>query len=142
MRPNEPAEAASRKFHGYFDSFHDAKRSKDFPPENITKLGNIKKKAYGSKVPYKLEEKCSSIVITGDQFGHAWICSIWSSINKSTAVASSVDQIREVLHRFIHLQASGRSLAFLVLLGDLCEKLAGEYANIIEELDAVMKVNV
>jgi hypothetical protein len=38
----------------------------------------------------------------------------------------------EKLQMSIHQQSTGRCLAFLILLGDLCKKLAGEYDDLLE----------
>lgn len=72
-----------------------------------------------------VEERSSSIVITGDELGSNWICSIWSPLTDSESLALPVSIVPNLLQKFLHQQASGRCLVFLVLLGHLCEQLAG-----------------
>jgi hypothetical protein len=48
----------------------------------------------------------------------------------------------EKLQLFIHQQPTGRCLAFLILHGDLCKKLAGEYDDLLEKLDHIKELEV
>lgn len=89
-----------------------------------------------------VEERSSSLVITGDPSGHLWICSIWSSLTDSEAISGSVKSMLPVLGQFIHQQACARCLAFLILLGHLCERLAAEYDEILSSLDKIVGLGV
>lgn len=99
---------------------------------------NINKKTATDVV----EERSSSLVITGDPAGHLWICSIWSSLTDAEAMSASVESLLPVLGQFIHQQACARCLAFLMLLGHLCEKLAAEYDLILGQLDGIVGLGV
>jgi hypothetical protein len=89
-----------------------------------------------------VEERSSSLVITGDPSGNLWICTIWSSLTDSESISAPVHSLPKILQRFIHQQACGRCLVFLVLLGHLCEKLAGEYELILSRLDVIVGLGV
>ncbi|KAK0100648.1 hypothetical protein ONS95_007101 [Cadophora gregata] len=121
--------------------FKENRNNGDFPPTSIARLGSrtTAPKRTGSAEPTDVvEERCSSIVITGDPAGHLWICSIWSSLTDSESITQPIHALSDVLQRFIHQQACGRCLAFLLLLGHLCEKLAGEYEMILSRLDVIV----
>ncbi|KAM0809294.1 hypothetical protein AB5N19_09637 [Seiridium cardinale] len=123
-------------------SFYEGRKNGEFPPDSIAKIGATKKQLKHSVYPrseYAIEEQSSLLVVTGDSFGHLWICSLWSSLTNSDTARSVVEgAVRRVQQKFIHQQNTGRCLVFLVLLGHLCEKLADEYENILERLDAVV----
>ena len=89
-----------------------------------------------------LEERSSSLVITGDSQGYHWMCSIWSSLLDGEAVQSYTPHFRQVLHLFIHMEATSRCLIFLIILGHICEKLAHEYSRIVKYLDSVAELGV
>jgi len=109
----------------------------DFPPENIVKLG------YKSDNMHVVEEKSSTLVFTGDPSGYLWVCSVLSSATGSASVSAVVNRVLpKILSKFIHQQEIARCLAFLVLLGHLCEKLAAEYSEILERLDEIMEIGV
>lgn len=101
--------------------------------------GNTTKQAIATDV---VEERSSSLVITGDPAGHLWICSIWSSLTDAEAMSVSIESLLPVLGQFIHQQACARCLAFLILLGHLCEKLAAEYDLILGQLDGIVGLGV
>ncbi|PBP23734.1 hypothetical protein BUE80_DR005413 [Diplocarpon rosae] len=121
--------------------FRENRNNGDFPPVSIAKLGFAKKalKSLISQEPTDIvEERCSSLVMTGDSAGHLWICSIWSSLTDSESIAAPIHALPSVLQKFIHQQACGRCLVFLIILGHLCEKLAGEYEMILARLDIIV----
>jgi len=107
----------------------------DFPPENIVNLG------YESDEMHVVEEKSSTLVFTGDPSGYLWICSVLSSSTDSDSIAAVVSRVLpNILAKFIHQQEIARCLAFLLLLGHLCEKLASEYGEVLGRLDAIMGI--
>jgi len=109
----------------------------DFPPENIAKLG------FESDTMHMVEEQSSTVVFTGDSSGYLWICSILSSATQSDSIARVVNKVLpRILEKFIHQQASARCLAFLLILGHLCEKLAAEYGEVLARLDDIMEIGV
>ncbi|KAL2072990.1 hypothetical protein VTL71DRAFT_10314 [Oculimacula yallundae] len=126
---------------GHVQMFKENRNNGDFPPVSIARLGfgSFSRKTAGSLDPTDIvEERCSSLVITGDPAGHLWICSIWSSLTDAESITSPIHSLPSVLQKFIHQQASGRCLVFLILLGHLCEKLTGEYELILERLDIIV----
>lgn len=89
-----------------------------------------------------MEERSSSLVITGDPSGNFWICSIWSSLTEHDSVSALIRSLPQVLQRFINQQACGRCLVFLILLGHFSENLAGEYDTILKRLDGIVELGV
>jgi hypothetical protein len=89
-----------------------------------------------------MEERSSSLVITGDPSGYFWICSIWSSLTEHESLSLLTQFLPRVLQRFVNQQASGRCLVFLILLGHLSEKLAEEYEAILKRLDTIVELGV
>lgn len=101
-----------------------------FPPEKVADSGRI------------LKELSTSLVITGDAQGYHWICSLWSPLTNAKSIQKKVDGLPRVLQHFIHQQATGRCLVFLIMLGHICGKLATEYNGILEHLDTVAELEV
>ena len=129
----------------HIERFKENRNNGDFPPLSIANLGyNNKQSKNPDPVPpiAIVEERSSSLVITGDPSGYLWICSIWSSLTDSENISAPIHSLPKILERFIHQQACGRCLAFLVLLGHLCEKLAGEYEVILSRLDIIVGLGV
>jgi hypothetical protein len=89
-----------------------------------------------------MEERSSSLVITGDPSGYFWTCSIWSSLTEHKLVSGLIEALPQVLQRFINQQVSGRCLVFLILLGHFSEKLAEEYDSILKQLDSIVELGV
>lgn len=85
-----------------------------------------------------IEERSSSLVVTGDSQGFFWLCSVWSSLTKHKHLTVPVNSLPAVLQSFIHQQASGRCLVFLILLGHLCERLAKEHEGMLDQLNTVV----
>ena len=117
------------------DPFHEGRENAGrangiFPPSKVATMGKV------------LEERSSSLVITGDAHGYNWICTIWSSLTDFKSIKNSVERLPEILQLFIHQQASGRCLVFLIILEHICEKLASEYSRILEHLDSVVELEV
>lgn len=121
--------------------FKENRSNGDFPPVSIAKLG-LRPPQRRNREPIKpadiVEERSSSLVITGDPSGYLWICSIWSSLTTADSISGPIHSLPSVLQRFIHQQACGRCLVFLILVGHLCEKLAGEYEMILSRLDVIV----
>jgi hypothetical protein len=129
----------------HVERFRENRNNGDFPPLSIAQLGTTNKKrkdANRMTATDVVEERSSSLVITGDPSGHLWICSIWSSLTDSDAMSISVNSLLPILGQFIHQQACARCLAFLILLGHLCEKLAAEYDLILSQLDGIVGLGV
>ena len=100
--------------------------------------------------PYHLEERCSSIVITGDRTGNFWTCSVISSLIKEEykgnlerhSMENYAARVREITQLFVHQKDVGRRLSFVMLVGILCFDLAREYNKIIEYLESLMQSSV
>jgi hypothetical protein len=118
--------------------FEETRKNGDFPPAGIAELGGSTYKAE----TYIMEERSSSLVITGDPSGYFWICSIWSSLTEHGSLAFLIQSLPQVLQRFINQQVSGRCLVFLILLGHFSEKLAKEYEDILKRLDTIVELGV
>jgi hypothetical protein len=115
----------------FYEGKVNAGRNTDiFPPPDVGNTGKA------------LEERSSSLVITGDANGHNWICSVWTSLADSQTIKDSMKSLLRVLHLFIHKPTTGRCLVFLLILGHVCEKLAVEYRSILEYLDSVVQLGV
>ena len=129
----------------HHERFNENRNNGDFPPVSIASLGfgNRKGKKADPLPPTAIvEERSSSLVITGDPSGYHWISSVWSSLTESESISQPIDALPKILQSFIHQQACGRCLVFLVLLGHLCEKLAGEYELILSRLDVIVGLGV
>jgi hypothetical protein len=127
--------------------FHEGRTKGDFPPPSIANLrtgeGKSKQRQLKNKTPIRvIEERSTSLVMTGDSQGFFWICTIWSSLTKQKHLAVPVNSLPAVLQCFIHQQASGRCLVFLILLGHLCERLAKEHERMLQQLNTVVDLGV
>lgn len=66
-----------------------------------------------------------------------------SSATQPSAIAPVINKVLpKILSKFIHQQGVARCLAFLLLLGHLCEKLAFEYGEVLDKLDGIMGIGV
>ncbi|KAH9205317.1 hypothetical protein DL95DRAFT_491699 [Leptodontidium sp. 2 PMI_412] len=73
--------------------FKENRHNGDFPPVNIARLCFGKKpcKAVGSLEPTDIvQERCSSLVTTGDSASHLWICSTWSSLTDAESITPPI----------------------------------------------------
>lgn len=114
----------------YEDELGAGRKDGEFPPTTVSPSWRI------------LEERSSSLVITGDVNGYNWICSIWTSLTDTATIKADIDRLPKILHLFIHKQAIGRCLVFLIILGHICGKLADEYNEIVAHLDKVVQLGV
>jgi hypothetical protein len=125
--------------------FKENRNNGEFPPTSITNLSSTERQRRNFtsfQAPDIVEERSSSLVITGDPHGDLWVCSIWSSLTDYDSLSSPIKFLPKVLHRFIYQQSCSRCLVFLVLLGHLCEKLAAEYEMILSRLDVIVGLGV
>ena len=145
------------------ERFGEGRESGEMPPKKISDLLWPQKKrgrtgatqnssSRDQPTTRQLEEQVSTIVLTGDPHGTFWICSILSPLFKDELNASKDDpksdtstcarEIEETVQLFIHRQAVGRRLCFVILVGHLCHLLAEEYGNIVKHLDMVLDISV
>lgn len=107
-----------------------------FPPPNIRwSVPQADPTGHPNDHSSEIEETCSSIVITGDQHGCFWTCSVWSSLTTDESLSSDLQKLPSMLQTFLHQQASGRNLTFLILLGNLCERLAKQYGEVLSQVN-------
>jgi hypothetical protein len=90
----------------------------------------------------KVEERSSCLVITGDEKGRFWTCSVWSSLLDEGFMATHMTKVSEIMKLFVHQLAVSRSMVFIFLLGHTCEKLADEYKFFLGELEKLVKLGV
>ena len=123
--------------------FEEKRSNGPFPPHIIAQPGSPGFSNESSEIFTTIvEERSSSLVITGNSSGYLWICSIWSSLTNPDVLPISVQSLLRVLGQFINQQACARCLAFLILLGHLCERLAAEYEMILSRLDVILGLGV
>ena len=130
--------------------FDENRSNGDFPPLSVAQLGlDRAKKKYHRKrklsmdAPPIVEERSSCLVISGDQQGYLWNCSVWSSVTDAEGVAEQpIKAAEKVLHHFINRQGSARCLVFLVFLGHLCEQVAFHYDEVLGRLDDILGLGV
>lgn len=87
-------------------------------------------------------ETASTLVITGDDKGFSWTCSVISSILEESTVAQCAEDTTDLLEMFKHQQYSGRTLVFIMFLGYICESLAHKNEQFLHTLDKVMDMDV
>lgn len=118
------------------------RKNAGFPPLSVL-AGRDKKtlKKKGDSRPF-IEERCLSLILTGDSFGYSWTCSLWSSISNVQLVESCITLALPKLQHFIHQPASGRCIFFIILLGHICETLANKYKLILSRLDEIVELGV
>jgi len=87
-------------------------------------------------------ETASTLVITGDEKGFSWTCSIISSTLEESAMALCTQDSTDILEMFNHQRYSGRSLVFIMFLGHICESLARKNEHFLHTLDTVMDMDV
>jgi len=118
------------------DLFKEGKRRKQsqFPPLSVSEQNGVERKL--------LQERCLSLVITGDSSGHSWMCSLWCSITDSGQFEDCIKVSLPKLQHFIHQPTSGRCIFFIIVLGHICEKLASNYRKILTNLDHIVELGV
>lgn len=108
-----------------------------FPPESVSD----ERKNHEHRLS-TIRSLSMSLVISGDRMGRFWMGSIISEIFDEAQVKEYSDEIKELLQMFIHQQYTGRVLAFLLLLGHMCESLSKECNNFAEEVNDIMGLDV
>ncbi|KAK4443437.1 hypothetical protein QBC34DRAFT_443388 [Podospora aff. communis PSN243] len=98
----------------------------DFPPQSVA-----------DERRGKIHDLRLSLVMTGDSRGRSWTCSMVCELFSEAQAATYALEAAETLQMFIHEQDTGRALVFMLLLGYMCEALAGECDVFIKELDQI-----
>jgi hypothetical protein len=133
LEPNPPSPAENR--------YTEPRQRGKFPPSNMLQQSQNERDMSGDdNIQNTIEERSSSLVITGDSQGFLWTCSVWSSLIKDSDL--NVSTMAWILRLFKHQQSTGRSLAFLSLLGTMCEKLSAELDLTLKGCDEYVKLGV
>ena len=90
----------------------------------------------------RIHELGLSLVITGDERGRSWTCTILCELFSEKDVLWYASDMSYTLQTFIHQQYAGRHLAFLLVLGYMREKPVNECDCFMTELDGIMNLNV
>ncbi|KAM7206548.1 hypothetical protein V8F20_002674 [Naviculisporaceae sp. PSN 640] len=130
------------------DPYNEPRRQHgEFPPRNVADFSNDSPSPTSTKIEgseHIVEEQATSLVFTGDSQGYMWLCSVLSSTVHSRSVAEAICDkkkgVPRLLKKFIHQQGSARGLVFLLLLGHVCERLAGGYEDLLKRLDEIMEI--
>jgi hypothetical protein len=83
-----------------------------------------------------------SLVISGDCMGRFWMCSVVSEIFDEAQVQEYCNEFKVLLQLFIHQQYTVSVLAFLLLLGHMCEFLSMECIKFPEKVNDIMELYV
>lgn len=141
-----PYWAFKRDFQDPIGKFSEGRDEAPFPPKNViprVKFEGRLKQASGAKLTSKfIEERSSSLVISGDPAGNFWMCSVISSVLPESVMAKAASNVCIDLQQFVHQPSTGRCLIFLYHLGLLCEYISQEYEDILKELTVVIKLGV
>ncbi|KAF7502814.1 hypothetical protein GJ744_005027 [Endocarpon pusillum] len=131
LEPNPPSCPENR--------YMEPRQRGKFPPSNmLQQFHNGRDMRGDDNIQNTIEERSSSLVITGDSQGFLWTCSVWSSLIKDSDL--NVSTMVQDLRLFKHQQSTGRSLAFLSILGTMCEKLSAELELTLKGCDEYVKL--
>ena len=122
------------------DVFSEEKESGHIPPmktlldesSNASPTGSLK----------KLEERSSSIHMSGDNGGDYWTCTILSSSIRDQDMNKYSLDATIIMNCFIHRPTIARLLCFLSILGHICWNHGFEYDAIIEHLQSIIGLSV
>jgi len=122
----------------------------EFPPLNLSGvnqslLDNLFRSWTGEKESpsnQEIGETASTLVITGDDKGFSWNCSVVSSIMDENLIDQCATTATKILQMFKHQQRSGRSLVFFMFLGHICVELAHQNEDFIKILGKAMDMEV
>ncbi len=84
----------------------------------------------------------SSICLSTNPFGDFSKCLITSELLDDGDLAAIVDDARKLWQKFIHQPQTARCLVFLLILGQLCQKVTQNYEDAMKELTALLDLNV
>jgi hypothetical protein len=92
--------------------------------------------------PSQVELNVSSFVIKTNDFGDFSKCSIISDIIPNPRLRRLGDEARIIWQRFIHQPQTARCLVFLLILGLLCQEMAGRFKEAIRYFVSIIHLNV
>lgn len=109
------------------------------PPLNLHSAWN-KVDNLDEKLIFK--PKMSSIVISTNAFGDFSKCTVVTELIGDERMGCIVEEARKLSLMFIHQPQTARCLIFLLLLGNICQKITEHYGKAITTLTSVLKSNV
>ena len=89
-----------------------------------------------------IELQMSSIILSTNAFGDFSKCTIVSELIDDKKMGHIVIAARKLWQKFIHQPQTARCLVFLLILGEICQKLARDYKEAIKVLKSVLKLDV
>jgi hypothetical protein len=122
------------------DVFNEEKESGHIPP--MKPLLDGSSKPLPTESLKKLEERSSSIIMSGDHAGNYWTCTILSSSITDQGINDYILEVAEIMNCFIHRQSIARLLCFLCILGMICWDHGREYDEIIEHMQSIIGLSV
>ncbi|KAI3318914.1 hypothetical protein HD806DRAFT_510372 [Xylariaceae sp. AK1471] len=93
------------------------------------------------KAPMKVLLKVSSIIMSTNDFGDFSKCTIISDIFPPSAMKLLGDDLREMWQEFVHQPQTARCLAFLHILGALCDEITEGYDEAIDWFVNLLKLD-
>lgn len=140
LKPKEIPSDPLRDFH----KEKNLRKHGHIPPQSVLDILNSSQSrknldSKANKTKQELEERVSSVVITGDHLGRFWIASVLSPSVKEERMSSYVVEVQETMQLFVHWQSAGRILAFMRLVGHICKDIAREYSSIILVLESFVE---
>lgn len=114
------------------------------PDDDPILLPMTLKKAWTGVVHEDLtfELEVSSVILSTNSFGDFSQCTLISDLLTDGEVSKVVMDARELWQKFVHQPQTARCLAFLLVLGKLCAQITMNYEGAIEELTAILKLDV
>jgi hypothetical protein len=128
------------------DIFSEEKESGSIPPTESVKDGSSKRPGSKEGTPHDkeslkhVEERSSSVVMSGDHRGDFWTCTVLSLSINEYDMDSNSDYARRIMHLFIHRPSSGTLLCFLLILGRMCWNQSIEYEDIILHMQSIIEL--
>jgi len=92
------------------------------------------------KLSFELD--VSSIVISTNAFGDFSKSTIVSKLIGADDMHNIVQDTRKLWQKFIHQPQTARCLVFFLILGKICQQITRNYTAAIEELTAILELNV
>jgi hypothetical protein len=143
LKPKEIPSDPLRDFH----KEKNLRKHGQIPPQSVLDILNSSQSrknldSKANKTKQELEERVSSVVITGDHLGRFWIASVLSPTVKEQRMSPYVAEVQETMQLFVHWQSAGRRLAFMSLVGHICKDIAREYSSIILVLESFVEEKV
>ena len=130
--------------------FEEMRNRGAFPASRVKGLSTIQafQRAKGStqtqvdERPENIEERSTALVFTGSPDGHLWVCSLWSSLVEDESLRQEMKELQSILEMFKNQPKTGRTLAFLYLLGIICLNMTKMTEEILRKLEGYTNLGV